>query len=207
MARRSIAQRETAQTARDAIPVAQYLDRSLAAFHCSHILDVLCGHCRSGMLTGSCSPLHSNSITGDRCHQFNWYMLGSGLLGSIRDHHGGDRHLFKCFSSGDLTHVQFLKELDEETRETASNNRTLTNSPRRLSRAVSSPPFPTEVPHERQPLIRRRSFEDYEEAVVAIGPITPETGGTILGIHNIAIVLPQFLVRKPRSPYAAMPNF
>lgn len=97
--------------------------------------------------------------------------------------------------------------MDEETRDAASTNRTITNSSQRPSRAVSSPPFPTEASHERQPLIRRRSFEEYEETVVADGPVTPVTGGTILGIHNIAIVSPQFIVRQPRIPYVVIPNF
>lgn len=48
---------------------------------------------------------------------------------------------------------------------------------------------------ERQPLLRRRSYDDFgnqpeeEEA-----PALPLPGGTILGIHNLAIVMPQFIV-------------
>ena len=50
---------------------------------------------------------------------------------------------------------------------------------------------------ERQPLLRRRSFDedyDYEpprEEVISTAPIA---GGTILGLHNLAIVMPQFIV-------------
>lgn len=48
---------------------------------------------------------------------------------------------------------------------------------------------------ERQPLLRRRSYDDFgnqpeeEEA-----PALPLPGGTILGIHNLAIVMPQLIV-------------
>ncbi|KAH8118363.1 MFS general substrate transporter [Phellopilus nigrolimitatus] len=46
---------------------------------------------------------------------------------------------------------------------------------------------------ERQPLVRRRSLgpvgEDDE-----LAPTPPVAGGTVLGIHNLAIVMPQFIV-------------
>ncbi|KAH6915329.1 major facilitator superfamily domain-containing protein [Coprinopsis sp. MPI-PUGE-AT-0042] len=48
---------------------------------------------------------------------------------------------------------------------------------------------------ERQPLLRRRSFDELDSALDAdndsIGPLP---GGTVLGIHNLAIVMPQFIV-------------
>jgi solute carrier family 45 protein 1/2/4 len=50
------------------------------------------------------------------------------------------------------------------------------------------------LPHsERQPLIRRHSFDEYDTNPEDEAP-TPLAGGTVLGIHNLAIVLPQFVV-------------
>jgi solute carrier family 45 protein 1/2/4 len=45
-------------------------------------------------------------------------------------------------------------------------------------------------------LIRRRSFDEYESepGVDEAGPVAPAAGGTVLGIHNLAIVMPQFIV-------------
>jgi hypothetical protein len=52
--------------------------------------------------------------------------------------------------------------------------------------------------NERQPLLRRQSLRlDYEAETGEIP--TPPAGGTILGIHNLAIVIPQFLVRHPTA--------
>jgi len=47
---------------------------------------------------------------------------------------------------------------------------------------------------ERQPLIRRRSFDEYAFNPEDDMPSTPMAGGTVLGIHNLAIVMPQFIV-------------
>lgn len=48
---------------------------------------------------------------------------------------------------------------------------------------------------ERQPLLaRRRSFDEYETASDGITSAAPLAGGTVLGIHNLAIVMPQFVV-------------
>ncbi|KAF9057682.1 major facilitator superfamily domain-containing protein [Panaeolus papilionaceus] len=54
---------------------------------------------------------------------------------------------------------------------------------------------PVVVPNERQPLLRRRSFSEYDDAVSEpdIGS-APLAGGTTLGIHNLAIVTPQLIV-------------
>ena len=48
---------------------------------------------------------------------------------------------------------------------------------------------------ERQPLIRSRSYDEYDTNPEDVMPETRSAGGTILGIHNLAIVLPQFVVR------------
>lgn len=53
------------------------------------------------------------------------------------------------------------------------------------------------IPTERQPLLAQAtaSLENYEDNL--LGPVDrdrPVAGGTVLGIHNLAIVFPQFLV-------------
>ncbi|KAG6833887.1 hypothetical protein H0H87_007898 [Tephrocybe sp. NHM501043] len=61
------------------------------------------------------------------------------------------------------------------------------------TRVVSTPHMPRRGVDERQPLLRRRSFDAYEN-VPEESPIAPMAGGTVLGIHNLAIVMPQFIV-------------
>jgi len=58
------------------------------------------------------------------------------------------------------------------------------------------------IPTERQPLLARatESLENYEESL--LGPVDrnrPVAGGTVLGIHNLAIVFPQFIVSLASS--------
>jgi solute carrier family 45 protein 1/2/4 len=53
---------------------------------------------------------------------------------------------------------------------------------------------PNPVFGERQPLIRRHSFDEQDNNPED-DTATPLAGGTVLGIHNLAIVLPQFIVR------------
>ena len=49
-------------------------------------------------------------------------------------------------------------------------------------------------------------IEGTEEEIGSVGT-KPVAGGTILGIHNLAIVIPQFLVsRCNRSPSLGDPN-
>lgn len=90
-----------------------------------------------------------------------------------------------------FTSHQFLKELDCPTPE-----RVVPTPNRRAShtRSVSSPNLlRTAILNEHQPLLtRRRSFEDQAENDSQ--KRTRVAGGTILGIHNLAIVFPQFLV-------------
>lgn len=50
-------------------------------------------------------------------------------------------------------------------------------------------------PDERQPLVRRRSFDEYETGAEESDSVAQMAGGTVLGIHNLAIVMPQFIVR------------
>lgn len=63
-----------------------------------------------------------------------------------------------------------------------------------FARAISFPNTRRALPDERQPLIRRRSYQEYEASVIEDGPVVPVAGGTVLGIHNLAIVFPQFIV-------------
>lgn len=64
-------------------------------------------------------------------------------------------------------------------------------------RFLSTPGPRHRVNGERQPLIRRRSFDNYESGPEEAGSPVPNTGGTVLGIHNLAIVMPQFIVSLP----------
>ncbi|KAJ7507950.1 hypothetical protein B0H11DRAFT_1969440 [Mycena galericulata] len=52
---------------------------------------------------------------------------------------------------------------------------------------------------ERQPLIRRRSFDAYEAGSEEVTPAARVAGGTILGVHNLAIVAPQLVVALATS--------
>ncbi|KAI0081691.1 MFS general substrate transporter [Panus rudis PR-1116 ss-1] len=62
------------------------------------------------------------------------------------------------------------------------------------SRTLSTPATrPTVLPDERAPLLRRRSFDEHDRPN-AQEETEPLAGGTILGIHNLAIVFPQFIV-------------
>ncbi|CAA7259880.1 unnamed protein product [Cyclocybe aegerita] len=64
-------------------------------------------------------------------------------------------------------------------------------------RNVSTPARPP-ASGERQPLLRRRSFDEYEPTPEEVEG-KPLAGGTILGIHNLAIVMPQFIVAVATS--------
>ncbi|KAI9512205.1 MFS general substrate transporter [Russula earlei] len=95
--------------------------------------------------------------------------------------------------------MEFLKELDRPS--TPERTARIVNRRASHTRTVSSPNLLRTVllNHERQPLLtRRRSFEshadnesDQKSARVA--------GGTILGIHNLAVVFPQFLTALASS--------
>ncbi|KAJ7682661.1 hypothetical protein DFH06DRAFT_972053 [Mycena polygramma] len=47
---------------------------------------------------------------------------------------------------------------------------------------------------ERQPLLRRRSLDAYDAGAEEVPPAARVAGGTILGVHNLAIVAPQLIV-------------
>lgn len=114
------------------------------------------------------------------------------MLGTLRYHNGGQRPNTTRRIPWALisTYHQFLKELDRPPPE-----RIIRNVDRRAShtRSISSPNLlRTALLSERQPLLtRRRSFEDHNDDARKSARVA---GGTILGIHNLAIVFPQFLV-------------
>jgi len=93
---------------------------------------------------------------------------------------------------------QFLKELD---RPPLPRIVRVVNRRASHTRTVSSPNLLRAVLlNETQPLLtRRRSFEDQADDGQKAARVA---GGTILGIHNLAIVLPQFIV----SPFCPLPE-
>ncbi|KAJ8523423.1 hypothetical protein ONZ45_g135 [Pleurotus djamor] len=69
------------------------------------------------------------------------------------------------------------------------------------SRTLSNPGFPRRDTNERTPLVRRRSFDEYDATTdeIEMSSQAPLAGGTILGIHNLAIVMPQFIIALAAS--------
>ena len=57
---------------------------------------------------------------------------------------------------------------------------------------------------ERQPLLARATAAIQNQEQHALGPVDkdkPVAGGTVLGIHNLAIVFPQFAVCRFQSSF------
>ncbi|KAK0498608.1 hypothetical protein EDD18DRAFT_1158376 [Armillaria luteobubalina] len=77
--------------------------------------------------------------------------------------------------------MELLKDMSSPPAPIRSHTRTLSTPPRRI---VS----------ERQPLLRTRSLDEFEADEDEVPSETPVAGGTILGVHNLAIVMPQFLI-------------
>ncbi|KAH8105925.1 MFS general substrate transporter [Cristinia sonorae] len=88
--------------------------------------------------------------------------------------------------------MEFLKERERDLETDAEQAaREFTRRPSH-SRTQSTPAFRPN-PNEREPLLRRRrSFDEHNVEMTA--DKSPVAGGTILGIHNLAIVFPQFIV-------------
>jgi len=110
-------------------------------------------------------------------------------VGSIRNHHGG-RLLVILPLSLWLKYHQLLKEPLKPATDLA-----LANCPPGRTRHISTSGLRRKN-GERAPLLRRWSLD--ESGVVSgegAAPPAPPAGGTVLGIHNLAIVAPQFLVR------------
>ncbi|KZT26861.1 MFS general substrate transporter [Neolentinus lepideus HHB14362 ss-1] len=95
--------------------------------------------------------------------------------------------------------MEFLKELEEGGDDRGRNERRVEQSPRRPSHShsrVASTPAVYRRPStgERAPLARSHSWDEFDAAPEVIAEATPVAGGTILGIHNLAIVFPQFII-------------
>ncbi|TRM67670.1 hypothetical protein BD626DRAFT_394892 [Schizophyllum amplum] len=85
--------------------------------------------------------------------------------------------------------MELLKELPK-TREPPPR-------PNMHTRAASVPDHLGDMAGERRPLLRRRSLDDLDTN--AANQDQQAGGGTILGIHNLAIVMPQFIVALATS--------
>ncbi|KAJ3563370.1 hypothetical protein NP233_g8982 [Leucocoprinus birnbaumii] len=94
-----------------------------------------------------------------------------------------------CWAVAINRNEQLLKEpVTPAQGEAAANRRPLRN------RNISTPAV-SRNNGERAPLLRRRSFHDSDpEPEEVVAPPTTLAGGTVLGIHNLAIVAPQFIV-------------
>ncbi|KAJ7180236.1 major facilitator superfamily domain-containing protein [Mycena crocata] len=63
------------------------------------------------------------------------------------------------------------------------------------ARTLSTPTAaPRRGSDERQPLLRSRSYDAYDAGSEDVPPAARVAGGTILGVHNLAIVAPQLIV-------------
>jgi len=81
--------------------------------------------------------------------------------------------------------MEFLKEMEE-----ANSSRSAINT---LRNPADIHPE-THRHGEREPLLRRHSGADEPTPASSVEVAEPVAGGTVLGIHNLAIVFPQFIV-------------
>ncbi|KAK7695940.1 hypothetical protein QCA50_000579 [Cerrena zonata] len=88
--------------------------------------------------------------------------------------------------------MEFLKEQESEGPTNAEEVVREWNRRPSHTRTQSTPAGRPVITNERTPLIRRRSFD--ENDIDSNEQSQPVAGGTILGIHNLAIVFPQFIV-------------
>ncbi len=106
-------------------------------------------------------------------------------VGTVCNHYGGDSENV-IHRDAMLTSYQLLKEISSpSTVVRPAHTRTLSTPGLRVG--------------ERQPLLRRRSLDEFDAGSDDIPPATPVAGGTILGVHNLAIVMPQFIVSLAAS--------
>ena len=87
--------------------------------------------------------------------------------------------------------VQFLKEIEDNAKERISDLRADTRGRSR----TSSRPTLTEVATEHTALLDHQSALEGDRSIPDISSAPSIAGGTVLGIHNLAIVFPQFIVR------------
>lgn len=95
--------------------------------------------------------------------------------------------------------IQFLKELEESQNQETPSSSAVDSHARSTSDSAWSNSYdssPTRRrPSEQTPLLMRSySTADLEGASVEYVGQGPVAGGTIMGIHNLAIVLPQFII-------------
>ncbi|KAF8640148.1 hypothetical protein AX17_001384 [Amanita inopinata Kibby_2008] len=103
-----------------------------------------------------------------------------------------------CVSTHSVqTHLNLFVQLLKEGPPVSTPNSDGGRRPSHV-RNVSTPGIGRRPLDERQQLIRRRSYNEYdyyyETVRQEITPAAPMAGGTVLGIHNLAIVMPQFIV-------------
>lgn len=96
--------------------------------------------------------------------------------------------------------MEFLKELEEGGDTKAQDEQRVANPPQTQRRPSHSRYASTPATYRRPsngehaPLIRRHSWDEFDAAPEVIAEAAPVAGGTILGIHNLAIVFPQFII-------------
>uniref|UniRef100_D8PPH9 MFS general substrate transporter n=2 Tax=Schizophyllum commune (strain H4-8 / FGSC 9210) TaxID=578458 RepID=D8PPH9_SCHCM len=97
-----------------------------------------------------------------------------------------------CWSVAMWTPFAIIMELLKELPKTREPPPPSTSRPNLHARAASVPDHLHDLVNERRPLLRRRSLDDLDAS--AANQDQQSQGGTILGIHNLAIVMPQFIV-------------
>jgi hypothetical protein len=138
-------------------------------------------------------------VLGNCGHWSGRHLLGSCLLGALLDYHGGKASTKLPQSNTHVLRVQFLKEMEKsEVTVQSRSDQSRARSPNRRpshSRVASTPAYLHPgflTDGERTPLLRHRSMDDTD--AIADDEKGGVAGGTILGIHNLAIVAPQFIV-------------
>jgi hypothetical protein len=196
MASRSGPPRKTPATAHDAILVTQHLDWRFTSLYRADPLDVL----RFDRLASESFHVGSPAAETDEIRRrLSLVLLASaGLLPSGYHSPSSWRYCLSwLYSLSLLTTWQFLKELESPDRASDARSRRPGHT-----RTISSPPAPSvftrpEGANERQSLLRRRSYGEYNGDTAGDAIPIPIAGGTVLGIHNLAIVFPQLIVGYP----------
>lgn len=111
-------------------------------------------------------------------------------MGALRDNHGGDiANLSNGMPRAETD--QFLKEIEDSKRDDVSS--TGDDDTRGHGRNTSSRTVSDVT--ERSSLLEQQPTLEGELENLDILPAQSVAGGTVLGIHNLAIVFPQFIVR------------
>ena len=83
-----------------------------------------------------------------------------------------------------------MKEIEDGIKDRASD---LRDSIQNLNR-TTSPPTVTDDLTERTPLLGHQLIPEGDPTDLELSQAKSVAGGTVLGIHNLAIVFPQFIV-------------